>query len=313
MGGIKMRIFYFLAAVLVSAAIVILLGLTPDRISADIMSLMHRDRSLKYKVDLAQGKVRKSRTQKLLDNIVHALAATHSESKFALLMTAAVIGICGGFLIGALTSNILVAVIAIAVGCVTPYIYVKLLLTNYKKRISEELETALSIITTNYISNGDIIYAVEQSIEHINPPVQYAFKKFLGMSKLVSSNVKMAIEQLKDEIDNEIFHEWCDTLIECQDNSTQKFSLQPLAARLSDIRIVNAELKNMLMQPRKECFTMIGLVLANYPLIFFLNADWFSVLTDTFLGQVVNCVVAITVIIVVALTYKYTQPIEYKR
>ncbi len=58
---------------------------------------------------------------------------------------------------------------------------------------------------------------------------------------------------------------------------------------------------------------MIGLVLANYPLIFFLNADWFSVLTDTFLGQVVNCVVAITVIIVVALTYKYTQPIEYKR
>ena len=51
MGGIKMRIFYFLAAVLVSAAIVILLGLTPDRISADIMSLMHRDRSLKYKAE----------------------------------------------------------------------------------------------------------------------------------------------------------------------------------------------------------------------------------------------------------------------
>ena len=37
-----MRIFYLLAAVLASAAIVILLGLTPDRISADIMSLMHQ-------------------------------------------------------------------------------------------------------------------------------------------------------------------------------------------------------------------------------------------------------------------------------
>ena len=58
---------------------------------------------------------------------------------------------------------------------------------------------------------------------------------------------------------------------------------------------------------------MIGLVLANYPLIFFLNADWFAVLTETLAGQIVNCVVAVTVIIVIALTYKYTQPIEYKR
>lgn len=125
--------------------------------------------------------------------------------------------------------------------------------------------------------------------------------------------VKLAIELLKEDIDNEIFWEWCDTLIECQDNSNQKISLQPLAARLSDIRIVNAELANMLMQPRKEVFTMIGLVLANYPLIFFLNADWFSVLTDTLFGQIVNCIVAVTIVIVIALTYKYTQPIEFKR
>lgn len=296
-----------------SAAVVILLGITPQRISDDIMSLLHRDRSLKYKVLAAQGKIKKSRMQRLFDNITNALIATHSENKFALLISAAIIGGVVGVLFGALFSNILISVILIAAAFVIPYIYVKLLLSNYKKHISEELETALSIITTNYISNGDIISAVQQSIDHINPPVQHAFKKFLGMTTLVSSNVKMAIEMLKEEIDNEIFHEWCDTLIECQDNSTQKFSLQPLAAKLSDIRIVNAELKNDLMQPRKEVFTMIGLVLANYPLIFFLNADWFDVLLNTIQGQIVNCVVAITIIIVIALTYKYTQPIEYKR
>lgn len=308
-----MRIIYLLAAIMMSAAVIIMLGLTPQRISDDIMSLMQRERKLKYKVDLAQGKIRKSRIQRLLDNIVHALQATRSENKFSLLISVAIIGICGGVLIGAMTSNIIIAVITVACSVTVPYIYVNLLLANYKKHISEELETALSIITTNYISNGDIIYAVEQSIEHINPPVQFAFKKFLGMTKLVSSNVKMAIEQLKDEIDNEIFHEWCDTLIECQDNSDLKLSLQPLAARLSDIRIVNAELKNMLMQPRKEVFTMVGLVLANYPLIFLLNADWFSVLTDTLLGQIVNCIVAVVVVIVIALTYRYTRPLEYKR
>lgn len=308
-----MKMICLLGALLMTAAIIILLGLTPQRISDDIMSLLHREKSLKDKVLTAQGKRRKSRLQRLFDNMTNALAATHSENKFTLLITAAVIGGCVGVLFGALFNNLLVSVILIAASLVVPYVYVKLLLSNYKKHISEELETALSIITTNYISNGDIAYAVQRSIDHINPPVQFAFINFLARVDMISSNVKLAIELLKDDIDNEIFWEWCDTLIECQDNSTQRVSLQPLAARLSDIRIVNAELSNMLMQPRKEVFTMIGLVLANYPLIFFLNADWFSVLTDTLFGQIVNCIVAVTIVIVIALTYKYTQPIEFKR
>lgn len=43
------------------------------------------------------------------------------------------------------------------------------------------------------------------------------------------------------------------------------------------------------------------------------NSDWFKVLTDTFVGQVVNSIVAIVVIVTVILAYKYTQPIQYKR
>ncbi len=308
-----MQIVYFFSAVMISVAIFILLKLTPHQISKDVMAIISPPRTLKYKIDAAQGKVKSGRIQKFFDNMAHALTATKSENKFSILITICVLGICAGVLIGGLTANLLLALIAAAVGVAIPYIYVTVMVANYKKHISEELETALSIITTNYISNGDIIYAVEQSIEHINPPVQQAFKKFLGQTKLISSNVVMALEQLKDEIDNEIFHEWVDNLIECQENSTLKMTLQPIAARLSDIRIVNAELQNALMQPRKEVFTMLGLVLANYPLIFFLNADWFSVLTSTIQGLIVNCIVAITTVIVVVRTYKLTQPIEFKR
>lgn len=77
-----MKIIYLLAALLLSAAVVILLGLSPQRITDDIMSLLHRDRSLKYKVLVAQGKVKKSRMQRMIDNITNALAATHSQNKF---------------------------------------------------------------------------------------------------------------------------------------------------------------------------------------------------------------------------------------
>lgn len=303
------RLIYLFGALLMSGGIVVLLGITPEVTTQDIMSLLSRQRSLKK----AQGKVRRSRLQQAVMNVRSALTATHSENKFSLLISVSLIGICAGFLLAALLQNLLLIPVFSGICVVLPYAYVNMLLANYNRRISEELETALSIITTNYVSNDDIIYAVEQSIDYINPPVQQAFRKFLTQTKLINSNVKLAIEQLKGEINNEVFHEWCDSLIECQDNVTLKKTLQPITARLSDIRIVNAELRNMLMSPRREHIMMVFILLANYPILYFINADWFSVLFDTIFGQVVNCIVAVVVIVTVILAYKYTQPIQYKR
>jgi hypothetical protein len=288
------RVIYLFGALLMSAGIVILLGITPEIITQDIMSLMSRQRSLKYRVAKAQGKVKQNRLQTAIMNIKNALIATHSENKFSLLISVSLIGICAGFLLAALLQNLLLIPIFSGICVILPYAYVNVLLSNYNRRISEELETALSIITTNYVSNDDIIYAVEQT-------------------KLINSNVKLAIEQLKGEINNEIFHEWCDSLIECQDNVTLKKTLQPITTKLSNVRIINAELRNMLMSPRREHVMMVFILLANYPILYFLNSDWFKVLTDTFVGQMVNSIVAIVVIVTVILAYKYTQPIQYKR
>ena len=55
------RIIYLFGALLMSAGIVVLLGITPEIITQDIMSLMSRQRSLKYCVAKAQGKVKQSR------------------------------------------------------------------------------------------------------------------------------------------------------------------------------------------------------------------------------------------------------------
>lgn len=296
-----------------SGGIVVLLGITPEVTTQDIMSLLSRQRSLKYLVAKAQGKVRRSRLQQAVRTSAAPWTAIHIRDKFSLLISVSLIGICAGFLLAALLQNLLLIPVFSGICVVLPYAYVNMLLANYNRRISEELETALSIITTNYVSNDDIIYAVEQSIDYINPPVQQAFRKFLTQTKLINSNVKLAIEQLKGEINNEVFHEWCDSLIECQDNVTLKKTLQPITARLSDIRIVNAELRNMLMSPRREHIMMVFILLANYPILYFINADWFSVLFDTIFGQVVNCIVAVVVIVTVILAYKYTQPIQYKR
>ena len=307
------RLIYLFGALLMSGGIVVLLGITPEVMTQDIMSLLSRQRSLKYLVAKAQGKVRRSRLQQAVMNIRSALTATHSENKFSLLISVSLIGICAGFLLAALLQNLLLIPIFSGICVVLPYAYVNMLLANYNRRISEELETALSIITTNYVSNDDIIYAVEQSIDYINPPVQQAFRKFLTQTKLINSNVKLAIEQLKGEINNEVFHEWCDSLILCQNDRSLKSTLTPIVNKLSDMRVVNADLEYMVTGPRKEFITMALLVIGNIPLLYMLNKAWYNSLMNTIPGQIILAVSAVGIFVAAAIVIKLTKPIEYKR
>ena len=307
------RVIYLFGALLMSAGIVILLGITPEIITQDIMSLMSRQRSLKYRVAKAQGKVKQNRIQTAIMNIKNALIATHSENKFSLLISVSLIGICAGFLLAALLQNLLLIPIFSGICVILPYAYVNVLLSNYNRRISEELETALSLITTNYVSKDDIIYAVEQSIDYINPPVRQAFQKFLTQTKLINSNVKLAIEQLKGEINNEVFHEWCDSLILCQNDRSLKSTLTPIVNKLSDMRVVNADLEYFITGPRKEFITMAFLVIGNIPLLYMLNKDWYNSLMNTIPGQVILAVSAVGIFVATAIVIKLTKPIEYKR
>ena len=116
-------------------------------------------------------------------------------------------------------------------------------LSYYEKNTKEELETALSIITTSYVRSDDIVAAVRENIKYIKPPLRDVFKSFEGEATAISSNIKRALYKLKSMVDNEIFWEWCDTLIQCQDDRTLKDTLLPIVAKLTDVRIVNSELK----------------------------------------------------------------------
>ena len=133
-----------------------------------------------------------------------------------------------------------------------PVWYVKLTASHFKKDVSEELETALSIITTAYIRNEDIVTAVEENIAYLNPPIKDVFTDFLVQLKLIDSDVNKAIAGLKDKVDNDVFHEWCDALMLCQQDRSLKTTLTPIVTKLSDIRVVNSELELMLQSLEKN-------------------------------------------------------------
>ena len=194
-----------------------------------------------------------------------------------------------------------------------PFWYIRLTATHYKKNIAAELETALSIITTAYLRNEDILTAVEENIQYLNPPVQGVFKDFLTRIKLINPDVDAALRAMKPKIENEVFQEWCDAMAACQYDRSLKTTLTPIVGKLSDMRIVNSELEYLVFEPRKEFIIMALLVVGNIPLMYFLNKSWYDTLMHTAVGQIVLAVCAAAIFISTAFVIKLTKPIEYRR
>ena len=99
----------------------------------------------------------------------------------------------------------------------------------------------------------------------------------------------------------------------CQTDRSLKSTLTPIVSKLSDMRVVNAELENLVFGPRKEFITMAILVLINIPLVRFINKDWYHTLVATIPGQMVIAVCLAAVFVSFAFVVKLTQPIEYRR
>ena len=57
---------------------------------------------------------------------------------------------------------------------------------------------------------------------------------------------------------------------------------------------------------------MIFLVLVNFPLLYFLNRDWFQVLVDTTQGKIVIAIVALVCFLTTLRMRKLTQPVKFK-
>lgn len=89
--------------------------------------------------------------------------------------------------------------------------------------------------------------------------------------------------------------------------------LTPIVNKLSDMRVVNADLEYLITEPRKEFITMAFLVIGNIPLLYMLNKDWYNSLMNTIPGQVILAVSAVGIFVATAIVIKLTKPIEFKR
>ena len=305
--------FSILSVALYILSISFLLDLNAERITEDLIQVITPNDTLADKAkNLREGKKKHGLYRKLM-NLKNALTAAGKEKQFGAVCCASVVLFAAGIFLSVVIHNVfLMPVLSIALALV-PFFYTASTLSYYEKHTKEELETALSIITTSYVRNDDIVSAVRENIQYIKPPLRDVFMAFEGEATAISSNVKHALYNLKDKVDDEIFREWCDTLIQCQDDRTLEDTLLPVVGKMTDVRIVNSELKTMLAAARNEYWVMVALVVGNVPLLYLLNKDWFHTLLYTTAGKATCGICGLVILITALLMMKYTKPVEYKR
>lgn len=255
---------------------------------------------------------KKSYFRREIEEVQEILKTTDREELFPLLCTASLLLFAAGAAIAVMIGNVFLVPVLACGFLFLPFWYIRLTASHFKKDVSSELETALSIITTAYLRSEDILTSVEENLEYLNPPVKTVFADFVSRIRLIDPDLEAALEELKGKIENDVFMEWVDALKFCLYDRSLKTTLTPIVVKLSDMRIVNAELEYLVFEPRKEFITMVVLAVGNIPLLYFLNQSWYDTLMHTIPGQIMLAVTGAIIFVSTACVIKLTKPIEYR-
>jgi len=243
--------------------------------------------------------------------IEQILKDTGRTDKFELIKHLSLILFAAGAVLALLIDNVYMVPILGAGFSLAPVWYLRSTAGTYKKHLNEELETAISIVTTSYLRTEDLIRSVKENLPFINDPVRVNFEAFVYEAENINANLTSAINTLKMKIPNRVFHEWCNVLIQCQSDRSMKNTLPNVIQKFSDVRIVQSELEAMMHGPRREAITMMFIVVANIPLLYFLNRDWFHALVYTTPGKITLAVCAAIILFALTKIMKLSKPIEY--
>lgn len=238
------------------------------------------------------------------------LKSSNSDMTFAKYIRLSLLFSLGGVIIGLLMNNILLSAV-LAVGMLfVPLEYLAVRQSAYTQMINEQMETALLLITNSYLQSGDIIKAVKENLHRIEPPFYNLFAEFIAEKTFVDSNISRNIRKLKSKVDNSFFSEWCDTLILCQQDRELMYVLPTIVEKMSDIKQIQEELNTQMYNIYKDHISVTLVVAANIPLMRFLNAEWYRLLTGTLAGQIIVALTFAVIFAATAYVIKVNKPVS---
>ncbi|MDR3121906.1 MAG: hypothetical protein LBU58_11335 [Clostridiales bacterium] len=223
--------------------------------------------------------------------------------RFKVLLSAAGLGA------GLLMKNPMLALVLLVGLFWLPDAYFRLSSLRYAKEVGESVETAMSIITNSYLQNEDIKSAILENISRIERPLKEVFREFLAETGFVDASVRNAILRMKLKADNAYFGDWCDILLQCQDDRELKYVLPSIVTKLNSVKRIQAELDTVMFDIYKEFAYVVGIVVLNLPLMALINAEWADMLFHTPVGKLAVAVCFSVVFLASAYVVSVNQPL----
>nr|WP_300858422.1 hypothetical protein [uncultured Acetatifactor sp.] len=305
-----MRWIYLICFTLTSTGLLALFGVKPRDFSDAVFQFRRKVPTLTDELNVLTGKpARGFFTQDY--EIRQILKDMGREDRYEAVTRLTLLLFAVGAVLALLINNVyMVPILGIGFSLL-PVWYLRSTAASYKKHLNEELETAISIITTSYLRTEDLLRSVRENLSYINEPVKASFQAFVWESELINANTTSTINSLKMKIPDQTFHERAHILIQCQSDRSMKDTLPTIVQKFSDVRIVQSELEAMMQGPRREAITMMFLVIANVPLLYFLNKDWFHTLVYTTPGKIALAICTAIILFSLTQIMKLSRPIEY--
>ena len=222
------------------------------------------------------------RIEKYITSERNLVNATNTDRKtYISLMLASVFG---GWLFGKLVFvDSMVSLCLAGVCIILPHAFLLIKGNKDRRALAENLESAMRIITHEYISTLDIQKAVENTVDIIDH--DKPFREFLVDCKLVSANMERNLRRLETKENNRFFSRWIDQLILVQSDRAQIVNLMPILDDMNDAKTAQRQNDTKVAGAWRDYFTLLFIILLSPLLIRFIQYEWYSYLITTFIGR----------------------------
>lgn len=245
-----------------------------------------RSQARKHQLQLQREQIigRKSnRIEKYISSEKKLVKATKTSSKaYIALLIASIIG---GGIFGKLVFMDTAVSICIAGACIIlPHAYLLVKNDKANRALAESLESAMRIITHEYIATLDIQKAVENAVDVIDH--DKPFRQFLVDCKMVSSNIERNLRRLESKEHNAFFSRWIDQLILVQNDRNQVVNLLPILDDMNDAKTAQRQNDTQVAGAWRDYFTMLIIILLSPLLIRVVQYEWYLYLVTTSVGKI---------------------------
>ena len=228
-------ILQVIASVFLIIAIAAFFGLTPERITDDMMSLMTPNDTMKDKARNIRGNKKRHGLYRVLVNIKGALASTGKSKQFTIVICASVVLFAAGVIVSILINNLFLMPVLAVTFALLPFFYITNTLSYYEKQTKEELETALSIITTSYERCDDVVQAVKENIQYApNAGPELKHELEITVADMKSGNYEGAITRLESRVGSSMMSDVCRGLIGILRGDDNRMYWATLALKFND-------------------------------------------------------------------------------